>query len=618
MGELALTFQMGLAFGVIIIAITAYALEWSTVELISLLTVGALLLVFTIAPVPDAQGHNLLNAEALLHGFADPALMTILALLVLGQGLFQSGALEGMASRLVVYSRGRPRLVIGAALITVLVISGFLNNTPVVVIFIPIMSALADRLGRSTSKVMMPLSFIAVLGGMTTLIGSSTNLLVAGSARTMGLDPIGFFDFFIPGLVLAAVGAVYVGFVLPKLLQDRSADTKDLIGSDGKQFIAQIEVGRDHPLIGKAPVAGMFKALPDMTVRMIQRREKAFVPPFDDVEVEAGDIVIVAATRKALESVLSSNPDVFGGVVKEAARIARLPDSEDEDGRQERIIAEVVIAPASRMIGRTLEQLSLRYQTGTIALGVQRRSRMYRTNMNDIRLEAGDVLLLLGKRANIQHLRANKDLLLLEWSQTELPSHELSLRAGAIFGSVLLSATGTLPIAVAAILGAATMIGTGCLNVRQAARAVDRQIFLIVGAALAMGTALEATGGAAYLAHGLVGLVGGASVPIILSAFFLLVATLTNLLSNNATAVLFTPIAINLAHSLNVDPYIFVFAVIFAANCSFATPMAYQTNLLVMGPGHHTFRDFVIGGTPLIVLIWLAFSFFAPWYYGLL
>ena len=619
MGELALTFQMGLAFGVIIIAITAYALEWSTVELISLLTVGALLLVFTIAPVPDAQGHNLLNAEALLHGFADPALMTILALLVLGQGLFQSGALEGMASRLVVYSRGRPRLVIGAALITVLVISGFLNNTPVVVIFIPIMSALADRLGRSTSKVMMPLSFIAVLGGMTTLIGSSTNLLVAGSARTMGLDPIGFFDFFIPGLVLAAVGAVYVGFVLPKLLQDRSADTKDLIGSDGKQFIAQIEVGRDHPLIGKAPVAGMFKALPDMTVRMIQRREKAFVPPFDDVEVEPGDVVIVAATRKALESVLSSNPDLFGGVVKEAARIARLPDSEDEDGRQERIIAEVVIAPASRMIGRTLEQLSLRYQTGTIALGVQRRSRMYRTNMNDIRLEAGDVLLLLGKRANIQLLRANKDLLLLEWSQTELPSHELSLRAGAIFASVVtLSATGILPIAVAAVLGAAAMIGTGCLNVRQASRAVDRQIFLIVGAALAMGTALSVTGGAAYLAHGLLSGLGGTSVAVILSAFFLLVALLTNVLSNNATAVLFTPIAVSLAQSMNVDPYVFVFAVIFAANCSFATPMAYQTNLLVMGPGHHTFRDFVIGGTPLIVLIWLVFSIFAPWYYGLL
>lgn len=624
--ELAISPQMIIAFLVIGIGILAYALEWASLELTSIAIIGALMLLYYLYPVMAVDGSvNLLAPETILSGFAHPALLTVLALLVLGQGLYQSGALEGPAHRLMVLSKGRPRIVIAVSLIIVMVVSAFMNNTPVVVMFIPIMSALADRLQRSKSKVMIPLSYIAVLGGMTTLIGSSTNLLVAGTAQSLGQPSIGFFEFVIPGGLLALVGALYVGFILPKILPDRASTSRELIGADGKQFIAQIEITRDHPLRGKSTVAGMFKALPDMTVRMIQRREQAILPPFDDVTLLTGDILILAATRKALESVLSSNPDMLGGVVEEAASLTQtsiLVDEEDEDQNrrnEERIVAEVVIAPASRLIGRTLEMIGMRYQTGTIVLGVQRRSRMYRTNMNDIRLEAGDVLLLLGKRSNIRGLRGNKDLLLLEWSTSALPSHELSRRAMLIFGGVVVSAaSGLVPIVVASIIGAGLMIATGCLNIRQASRAIDRRIFLIVAAALAMGTALDATGGASFLAHGMADLLEGMPLGVILSAFFLLIAIMTNLLSNNATAVLFTPIAISIAETLQVDPRMFIFAVIFAANCSFATPMAYQTNLLVMGPGHHTFADYMRGGVPLIFLLWLTYSLFAPYYYGAL
>lgn len=604
---------MVLTFVVILGAIISFALERFTLEMTAIATLAALLLLFQFVP-----GETGLEPTALLKGFADPALITIIALLVLGQGLFQTGALEGPANKLVHLSKGRPRTIIAFALILVAVVSAFLNNTPVVVIFIPVVAALAEEMRASPSKVMMPLSFIAVLGGMTTLIGSSTNLLTVGVAEHMGLPKIEFFDFIIPGAVLASVGAVYCLFILPRLLPDRSADTQEIVGAGGRQFIAQIEIGWDHPLVGKSSVAGMFPALPDMTVRMVQRGEHAILPPFDDLKLQPNDVVIVATTRKALEAVLSSKPQVLGTVVEDAASITPAHIGDDgETGGTERIVAEAVIAPGSRMIGRNLEQIGLRYQTGCITLGIQRRSRMIRTNMNDIRLEPGDVLLLMGKRTNMQHLRTNKDLLLLEWSTSELPSRELARRAAIVFaGVVATAATGLLPIVVASILGAAAMIATGCLNVRQAARAFDRRIFLIVGSALAMGTAMTETGGAAYLANGLVNTLGSAPVPIILSAFFLLVAVMTNILSNNATAVLFTPIGINLAVSLGVDPMLFVFAVIFAANCSFATPMAYQTNLLVMGPGHHTFADFVRGGTPLIIILWLVYSFFAPWYYG--
>jgi len=609
------TLHMWAAFAIILGAIVAYSLERVALELTSLGVLACLLLFFHFAPVLGPDGKNLLGARHLLAGFADPALIAIMCLLIVGQGLVHTGALDYPARQLVRIGGRWPPVTLGLTLLTVLLISAVLNNTPVVVIFIPIMSALAERLGWSVSSVMMPLSMVAILGGMTTLIGSSTNLLVSGALEGLDHPGLGFFDFTLPGAVLAAVGFLYVVFVAPRLVKDRASLAGRLVGSGGKQFIAQIEVAPGSALAGEKAVAGMFPSLPDMTVRLIQRDEEAVLPPFDDVTLRPGDAVIVAATRGALTEVLSRRPKLLQGVLEEA--------SSEEGGSLatpagDRILAEVVVAPASRMDGRTLTQIGFRHQTGCIVLGIQRRSRMIRTRMNEIRLQAGDVLLVIGKRADVLGLRANPDVLLLEWSASELPTHGHVGRAALVFAAVVgFAALEIVPIAITALAGAALMIASGCLNVRQATRAIDRRIVLIIAAALAMGAALEATGGAGYLAHTLIAAFKGASTPIILSVFFALVAALTNVLSNNATAVLFTPIAINLAGELGVDPMVFVFAVIFAANCSFATPMGYQTNLLVMGPGHYKFSDFLRAGTPLIVVIWVTFSLFAPWYYNL-
>jgi len=280
------------------------------------------------------------------------------------------------------------------------------------------------------------------------------------------------------------------------------------------------------------------------------------------------------------------------------------------------------VAPGSRMDGRSLSQLNFYAETNCMVLGVERRARMLRSAIESIRLEAGDVLLLAGQSEDILALRSNRDVLLLEWSAVEFPSRRNALLALSIFTAVVATAsTGLIAIPVAALSGAALMVIGRCLNIRQAARAVDRRIFLLIGAALAMGTSLSATGGAQYLAEQLLAALAGASPAIILSAFFLLVAALTNVLSNNATAVLFTPIAVSVAAGLGLDAegtLAFVVAVIFAANASFATPMGYQTNLLVMGPGHYKFKDFMIVGVPLTLLMWIVFSLFAPWYYGLM
>ncbi|MDO8840161.1 MAG: SLC13 family permease [Parvibaculum sp.] len=613
--------QMWAVYALVLMAVILFSMERLTLEISALAVLTILLVFFYLFPVIGANGRNLLGTTTLLSGFANPALIAVLALLVIGQGMFQTGALDGVTRFVADFGSKHPARTILLTFLLIAVSSAFLNNTPIVVMFIPVLATLAGRFGQRAPKVMMTLSFVSILGGMTTLIGSSTNLLAAGVVLTTNLPPIGIFDFVVPGVFLATIGFFYATLAVPHLVPDRAGPAVDLTGADqggGKQYIAQIEVTAGHPLVGVGAVAGLFPPLRDMTVRMIQRGEHPILPPFEDVSLEPGDVIIVAATRQTLTESLKSGSKIFEGMLEE--RFAEGAGNGDAPARPggELTLAEAVVAPGSRMIGQTIEQIAFRHQTGCIVLGVQRRSRMIRTVLNDIRLEAGDVLLVLGKSARIQDLRHSRDVLLLEWSATELPDPKLAHRALAIFGIMVSTVLlGWLPIEIAAVAGAGAIIASGALNVRQAARAIDRRIFLMVGAMLGVAAALDATGGARAIAEASVALFSGYGVPVILSAFFLATAITTNVLTNNATAVLFTPIAISTANQLGVDPMVFVYAVIFAANCSFATPMGYQTNLLVMGPGHYEFRDFVRAGAPLVILLWLAYSLFAPWYYGL-
>lgn len=609
-------FHMWATFVVIAAAVVAYVTEKVPLELTAVGVLVAFLLLFQLFPFVGPDGTEPVTAERLLAGFANPALFTVLALLVIGRGLFQTGALDGFAQRVGHWGGSRIGMAAPIVLIATCMLSAFLNNTPVVVLMLPVLGAVALRAKLSPSKVMMPLSFVSILGGMTTLIGSSTNLLVAGMAADLGQPYPGFFDFTGIAVILAGIGALYAIFVAPRLLTARATMLQEVGGGQGKQFIAQIPVGYGHPLVGTSAVAGMFQALKDMTVVMVQRGEHPFHPPFEDVTIQAGDVVVVAATRTVLTDALKGTRALI------SAEAVGALDGEGEgetpppaDGPI--TLAEAVVAPGSRLIGRTIEQSALRATTGCIVLGIQRHSRMIRMRMSDIRLEAGDVLLVSGSRSQVEGLRLSRDVILLEWSASEVPMTERAGRALAIFLAVVaISASGTLPITIVAITGALAMVPAGCLNIRQAARAFDRKIYLLIGSSLAMAIPLEATGGARYVAEGVVSLLEGQSPAVILSALFLLIAIMTNFLSNNATAVLFTPIAVSTAQQIGTDPFPFVVMVIMAANCSFATPIGYQTNLLVMTPGHYRFADFVKVGTPLVLLIWLVHTIVAPWYYN--
>ncbi|MYZ46693.1 SLC13 family permease [Propylenella binzhouense] len=597
----AIEIQMWLTFAVAALAIAAFSFDRLPIEVSGLAIVVALLLIFVVGPEACGLGSPL-SLTDILAGFANPALAAVLALVVVGQAVFQTGALD-RATRSLARS---PRLTGPSTVLLLLVAAGalsaFLNNTPVVVMLVPVVLTLARERRIAAPKLLMPMNVATIVGGSTTLIGSSTNLLVAEVAnRSAGLE-LSLFSITVPGLVIAAAASGYIAFVMPRVLSDR--ETNDDARISGKQFLAEITIPEGHPLIGKRAVAGLFPGLQHVVVRLIERGDGLHLPPFEDIALEAGDRVVFAGIRRELAEL---------GIVQPGLR----EEKAAEAGRG-LSVAECLVPPGSRWINRAPETAAFDGISGLHVAAIERRGRMGRMAFSDIRLEAGDVLLVAGRESAFDRIRGSRDLIVLERSISPLPARAEAKTALTIFAlMVAAAATGLVPIAVAALVAALAMIATGCLNVRQARRAFDGRIFMLVGASIALAAAMERTGGAEFLARNLVGLMREESAALTLSALFALIALMTNVLSNNATAVLFTPIAISAAAALHAPAEPFVVAVIFAANASFATPIGYQTNLLVMGPGGYRFSDYVMAGGPLVVLVWAVFSLLAPWYYGL-
>ena len=608
------------------VAVYLFAREKLPLEGTSVVILTSLLLFGQLFPLPDANGKNQLNPADLLSGFSNPALLAVLALLVMGQAIIRTDALRVLVNFFVNNKKMPPRLALYLIFIFVMACSAFLNNTPLVILTIPIVQAIGISSGIAESKIMMPLSYAAILGGMMTLVGSSTNLLVSSTMVEQGYDPLGFFDFLIPGMMLAVVGFLYIVFILPILVPDRRS-LKHKLESGEKEFVAELDVHEDSILIGMEFTNGIFPALPDLDVRLIQRRGHLILPPFEGYKIEKGDIMIVAATRNSLAELLSKFPGFL--LSDEEARIIEQSEEEqdekasqdlDETVAETRMLAELMIPPASRFVDMTIDSVGFQKQFNVVVLGIQRRARVVRRSMGRIRLEPGDVLLVAGTQRDIHDIRERNqtDVTVLSGSKTELPIPKKAPIAAFIFVcTILLASLGILSISVAAITGAVLLIATGCLNIRQATRAIDRKILVLVGAMLALGTAMQVTGGTQFIADMMLKAPFADEPLYMLALLFIIVAFCTNILSNNACAILFTPIAMSMGIDLGVDPIIFAIAVIFAANCSFASPIGYQTNLLVMGPGHYRFRDFMNAGIPLVIVIWLAYIAIAKFYYGL-
>ena len=589
---------------IVLLSMIFYAVDKFSIIFKSIIILTSLLLIFSIFPFMNEKGENLLGPQAILNGFSNTSLITVLCLLILGQGVVKTRILDNFVSVFLEYFPKKPKLIIVICLFFVLFLSAFLNNTPVVIIFIPIIQGIVKNLDTSIGKFMMPLSFVAILGGMTTLIGSSTNLLVSNSLRQYADVEIGFFEMTAPGLIIAISGFLFIVFFSKFFLTDRSPLSNKLVEDSENHFITQVFLNENSTLIGQSSKDGIFPGLEDVKVLMLQRGEHAEHGPFDNLVLEKGDLLVISSSREALTSILSKNI----AFINPEHRNERIEGTESSH-----IIAEAMITPSSSLVGNTIENISFRYRYDCLVIGLQRKSKIITRQMSELPLETGDILLIQGSKDSIKNLRNQSDILPMEWATSEIFQKDVAYKSLYIFLIViLLGAFEILPLVVSALIGVVSMIIFGVLSIRQVIRNIDNNLLLLIVTSLALGNIIQVTGTATFLSNSLLGFLSDSSTMTIISCFFIFVSITTNFISNNACAVLFTPVAIDLSLKLGVDPKIFAIALIFAVNTSFITPLAYQTNLLVMGPGHYKFVDYIKFGLPLTIVCWIAFIISFP------
>ncbi len=573
-----------------------WLLEITSLSLLVVLVVG-----FAIFPYEDFDPIDL------FFGFANEALIAVCALMVLGQGLVRTGALEPVGRLLGKIWGKAPFLSLFITLVVGAFLSAFVNNTPIVVLLLPILISVCLRNNSSPARVLMPMGFATLVGGMATTIGTSTNLLVVNVAHEMGLEKFGLFDFAFPASIAACVGILYLWLIAPRLLPERDSKLAD---PSPRLFEARLLIDEDSPAVDKTLAEAIALTGGDMQVVRVRRGETA-VMPLPDVVLRAGDRLRVRDTPqnlKAYEEALKAV--LFSGDTR--------VDEEHPLSAENQTLAEIAVAQGSRLDRANLSHARFlnRYQLAVLALHRAGKDIWHsKEEIHEVILQPGDVLLVQGPKEQIGTLKRSTEFMVLD-SSVALPSSEKSLLALSILTVVvLLAATGVMPIAISALAGCAVMLITRCLSVGGAIRAISPSVYFVVAASLALGLGLQTTGATEYLTQVFLFMTSNSGPVVVLSALMLLLAILTNVVSNNAAAVIGTPIAVGIAQALQLPAEPFVLAVLFGANMSYATPMAYKTNLLVMSAGNYTFSEFVKVGLPLTILMWITLTWVLSWLY---
>ncbi|MBL8856939.1 MAG: SLC13 family permease [Planctomycetes bacterium] len=589
--------QMWILLALLVAAISLYVTQVVSIEVTSLLLIVALAVFGILEP-----------AEA-LSGFSSPATITVVAMLVLSAGVERVGIVDFVVGKLTRWATGGPIRVLTVIGIPTIAFSAFLNNTPVVAMMIPVTLALAKRTKIAPSKLLIPLSFFSMLGGTTTLIGTSTNLLVDGLYRESGGPGLGMFAFTGVGLIFVVVGLIYMFTIGVRLLPDRDGFSELMPATAPGHFVTELVLPRSSRYAGK-PITEAFPAKGEFRVLEVVRDEEAQVNPKGEFVLRAGDVLLLESTARSIKNLLGDEGLEYGTDI-----------ADDERVRVSRVdlrIAEAVITPNSRYIGRKVRSLGLSKRYGVQVLAIRRLGRMHRYELREFRLRAGDVLLVQGETQPLRYLQDQGNLLLVEGVQRDITFPDRAPLAGGILGGVVvLAALGVAPIVFLAIGGIALMMLTRCLEARDALRAVDLSVVLLLAATIPLGLAIEKLGLAAEAATWIVQGLGQQNPAVLVGGLYVLTSLLTSILSNNATAVLLTPIALSLAAQTGASPEPLLMAIAFGASASFATPIGYQTNLMVMGPGGYMFRDYVRIGLPLNLLLAVVASFVIPMFWGL-
>lgn len=584
-----------LTLGVLIVALIAFVAEWLPVDLTALSVAVVLMLVGLVTPDEGVSG------------FSNSATITVMAMFILSSGITRTGVIQTVRDWLVNWGGKNPSRQIFVLGIIIGPISAFINNTAVVAIFLPIVEDWCKKQKISVSKLLMPLSFVTVLAGMITLIGTSTNIVASGISKKLGYGEFHLFQFTLLGIITFGIGLVYLAIAAPRILPDRKPVEGDLLAENYglKDYLTEVIIPPTSSLIGRSLRDSGLQRKFDIDILELVRNKVHLPQPFVDKVLQAGDILIVRSSREDLLKIRDERGiEILPDVQFQNEHLTEAISSGEEK------IAEVMILSNSRLIGSTLKDLRFRQRYNATVLAVRRGAETLKGRLGKIPLRFGDLLLVQGPKQSFLGLQTTRELLVLEEKDVESLRRDKAWIALAItLGVIVIAALDWAPILVTSLAGVILMVITGCLKPGEVYGSVRWDIIFLLAGLIPLGIAMDNSGTTAWMAKYLVGAGGNLSGYWILLFFYLITSFLTEILSNNAAVVLMIPVAVEVAKTLGLNPYAFMFAVTFAASNSYLTPIGYQTNTMVYAPGGYKFLDFTRLGLPLNIIL----SIITPW-----
>ena len=604
---------MYLVFAIILVALVLFATEYVPVDITALGIMVSLLLIQPVSEqfvawgllsepiyVLTRAGSDQTAIELGLSGFASTATITVLAMFILSAGVRRTGVIQILGAKISTYTGTSETRQLGATIGLVSPISGFINNTAAVAILLPMVTDLAHKGKTSPSKLLLPLSYASMFGGMLTLIGTSTNILASQITARLGrelgdpsLTAFSMFEFTSLGIIVMIVGSVYLLTIGRKLTPARIKPAMDLTEEfEMAEYLTEVVVREDSPIVGQTVQQALEETDFDVDIVQLIRGEQVFLEPLGPKTVKAGDVFAVRTDRDTLVELM----DVDGlDLVPEA-----VTEDELEAAESRQNLVEVVVAPGSTLVNETLASTNFRQRYDASVLALRRGEALIRKRMDRAQLRVGDTLLVQGPHESIDRLNNNRNFIVAqEVPRPDYRKSKIPIAVGIVAAVVGLAAATPIHIAASALGGALAMVLTGCLKPTEIYDSVQWDVIVLLAGVIPLGIALEATGGAELLADTIVAV--GPSVPpiVMLGLMYVVTALLTNIISNNASVVLMVPVAVEAAGQLGANAFAFVLAVTFAASTAFMTPVGYQTNLFVYGPGGYKFTDYLRVGAPL-------------------